>query len=264
MNKEYSDFLAGNLKQLRKVHDPKLTQQNAADLFEIKKATYAAYEENRSIPPYTTIRKIADFYDLTIDILVGKDLSQSTSTKFLDIGNQRLLFPISVDEDDRELVDVVPIKASAGYLDGFSDPSYIQELPKVRFPFHNIIGTARFFQIKGDSMLPIQPESYILTEFVNDPLSMKDNDCYILITQEEGIIYKRIKNHIKINGTITLVSDNKEYDPYELHMGNIKEVWKAKGFMSFNLPFPKNETNHELMDEILKMKKDIEQLKKHH
>lgn len=262
MGQEYTDYLSGNLKHLRKVHEPKLTQQNAADIFEIKKATYAAYEEARSIPPYTTIRKMASYYGITIDILVGKDLSQSSSSKYLDIGNQRLLFPISVDEEDRELVDVVPIKASAGYLDGFSDPTYISELPKVRFPFHNITGTARFFQIKGDSMLPIQPESYILTEFVNDPLSIKDDDCYILITQEEGIIYKRLKNNIKINGTITLISDNKEYDPYELHMGNIKEVWKAKGFMTFDLPQAESNDPKDLMAEIMKMKQDIEQLKR--
>lgn len=263
MSKEYSDFLATNLKHLRKVHEPKLTQQNAADIFELKKATYAAYEEGRSIPPYTSIRRMADYYNITIDILVGKDLSKSDAKQYLDIGNQRLLFPISVDEEDRELVDVVPIKASAGYLDGFADPTYIEQLPKVRFPFHNIVGTARFFQIKGDSMLPIQPESYILTEYVDDPKSIKDDECYILITQEDGIIYKRVKNNLKLNGTLTMISDNTTYEPYELHMGNVKEVWHAKGFMSFELPTPSNfESDSTILDEIQKIKMEIEFLKK--
>src|SRR3546814_6005241 len=37
---------------------------------------------------------------------------------------------ITVDGDDKENIELVPVKASAGYLNGYADPEYIAELPK--------------------------------------------------------------------------------------------------------------------------------------
>jgi hypothetical protein len=49
---------------------------------------------------------------------------------------------------------MVPLKASAGYLNGYADPEYVAKLPKFYLPMFKQ-GTFRAFEIKGDSMLPI-------------------------------------------------------------------------------------------------------------
>lgn len=257
MKKEESNFLTLNIRHLRKLKE--WTQQDAADQFEIKKSTYAAYEEGRAIPPYTTILKMAELYKLTIDILVSKDLTISSNLNdLIDVGGQRLLFPITIDKEDNEMIDVVPVKASAGYLSGYSDPTFIRALPKIQFPFKQVNGTGRLFQIKGDSMLPIPSESYIITEYIADKAEIKDGECYILVTLNDGIVYKRVKKHIN---KLELISDNIEYEPYTIYLAEVKEIWLAKGFMSFELP-DHTSPEENLANEIAQIKRDISLLKR--
>jgi transcriptional regulator with XRE-family HTH domain len=256
MVQQKEEYLVDNLKHLRKLFE--MTQQDAADQFEVKKSAYASYEEGRAVPPYSNIRKIATFYKLTIDILITKDLTKSNVKNYLNIGNERLLFPVSVDAEGNEMIDVVPIKASAGYLSGYSDPSYIMNLPKIQFPFKNIQGTGRLFQIHGDSMLPITSESYVISELEENIQTIKEGECYILITLNEGIVYKRIFKSEKKNN-IKLVSDNTNYAPYDVPLSEIREIWKAKGFMSFELPIPASE--NDVKNSVAQLQKDMDILK---
>jgi len=257
MAQQREEHLVENLKHLRKLLE--ITQLEAAQKFDIKKSAYASYEEGRAVPPYSTIRKIADFYQLSIDILITKDLTKSNVSNYLNIGNERLLFPITIDEKGHEMIDVVPIKASAGYLSGYSDPRYIMNLPKIQFPFNNIQGTGRLFQIHGDSMLPIPSESYVIAELNTDLKNINDGDCYIIITLNEGIVYKRVFLSKTKKATFTLVSDNPAYPPYEVPFSQIKEIWKAKGFLSFELPIPSS--NNDIKDTVAQLQKDMDLLK---
>src|SRR5690606_5098597 len=61
--------IASNLKFLRKRKG--LTQQQFADALEIKRASVGAYEEDRAEPKYELLRKIARFYELTMDELAN-------------------------------------------------------------------------------------------------------------------------------------------------------------------------------------------------
>lgn len=62
--------LAENLKTSRK----KLgyTQQQIAEKLKITQSTYAGYETGRSTPNIEILRKIADIYDTSLDILTGR------------------------------------------------------------------------------------------------------------------------------------------------------------------------------------------------
>jgi transcriptional regulator with XRE-family HTH domain len=57
------------LKELRK--NAHKTQQDLADYLEIARGTYAHYEINRREPDITTIKKLADYYKVTTDYLLG-------------------------------------------------------------------------------------------------------------------------------------------------------------------------------------------------
>lgn len=67
--------LGDRLKQLRKAR--KLTQENIADRLHISRATYAQYEINRRVPEYETLKKLADFFEESIDFLVGRDVNRT-------------------------------------------------------------------------------------------------------------------------------------------------------------------------------------------
>lgn len=63
--------LGERLSQLRNAKD--LTQEEAAKLLNISRSRIALYETNRRDIDTDTLRRLADFYNTTIDYLVGRD-----------------------------------------------------------------------------------------------------------------------------------------------------------------------------------------------
>src|SRR5688572_5606240 len=213
--------IGANLKFLRKTKN--LTQQAFADALDIKRSMVGAYEEERAKPKMDNLKKIANFFGISVDELVSERMSQKwlderakklEREKEIKAGNLRIL-SVTVDKEDRENIEMVPVKASAGYLNGYADPEYVKELPKLHLPFFKN-GTFRAFELKGDSMLPLFPGTIVVGEYVEDWKSIKSNETYVVISKNDGIVYKRIQNKLKDNQTLILKSDNKTYEPYPI------------------------------------------------
>ncbi|MBB2148493.1 XRE family transcriptional regulator [Pedobacter gandavensis] len=254
--------ISPNLKYLRKKKG--LTQQQFADAMGIKRSLIGAYEEDRAEPKYDLLKKIAEYYELTIDEFINETINDSWKPKLKSQGSNLRILSISVDKDDKENIEMVPVKASAGYLNGFSDPEYIKELPKFQLPLPFLKqGTFRAFEILGDSMLPIQSGSIILAEYLENWNDIKVGETYIVISKSEGVVYKRAGNKFKENKELKLVSDNKLYDPYTISSDDILEIWKAKAFISSALPEPTPEPSIETLSSMMaQMQKSISQLNK--
>ncbi|GMG71776.1 helix-turn-helix transcriptional regulator [Priestia megaterium] len=59
-----------------------VTQQKVADYLGITRPAYTAYEQGKRQPDYETLTKIADFFDVTVDYLIGRtDDPQGDSIK---------------------------------------------------------------------------------------------------------------------------------------------------------------------------------------
>jgi len=254
--------ISTNLKYLRKKKG--LTQQQFADNMEIKRSLIGAYEEDRAEPKYDLLKKIAEYFDLTIDEFINEDINDSWKPKPKSQGSNLRVLSISVDKDDNENIELVPVKASAGYLNGFSDPQYIQDLPKFQLPIPSLKqGTYRAFEIKGDSMLPIQSGSIIIGEYLDNWNDIKVGETYVIISKNEGVVYKRAGNKFKEDKELKLISDNKVYDPYSVPADDILEIWKAKAYLSTALPDPTPEPTIETLSTMMaQMQKSISQLNK--
>lgn len=255
--------LTSNLKYLRK--ESSHTQQSFADLLSVKRSLIGAYEEGRANPNYETLTAIARQFDVSIDALINTDLSK-TGGKDVTGKGLRVL-SITVNENDNENIELVPVKAAAGYLGGFGDPDYLKELPRFSLPFLPT-GTYRAFEIKGDSMLPLQPGSIVVGEYVENWKEMKDGLTYIILTKDDGIVYKRVFNNIERNKSLILRSDNPSYPPYDINVNEIMEVWKAKVFISMAGIQPAvhstgaTAVDPSLMEIITKLQTEVDGLKK--
>ncbi len=216
-------MISKNIRHLRKLN--RLTQEQLAEELRINRSRIGSYEEARSEPPIETLITLSDYFKLPIDILVKKDLTKTDDNSFIEIGNQRVLFPIMVDNDNENLIEVIPTKASAGYLLGYNDPEYIEQLQKIKLPFLPT-GKHRAFPIKGDSMLPMKDGSYVVGEFVEDIRDIKDGTSYVVVTKNDGLTYKRIYNQIEERGSLLLKPDNAEYQAYEVPISEVLELWK--------------------------------------
>ena len=201
-----------------------------------------AYEEGRAEPGLETLTILARLFDTTVDSLISESLSDPDKRKEAiskDIEGKKLrVLAITVDKDDKENIQLVPEKAAAGYLNGYADPEYVAELPKFYLPIFGGSGTYRAFEIKGDSMLPLASGSLIVGQYLENWNTIKDQQTYILVTVSEGIVYKRIHSNIKKNETLHLISDNPAYEPYDVHIEDVLEIWESKAYISTDFPKP--------------------------
>ncbi|WP_179316590.1 XRE family transcriptional regulator [Winogradskyella undariae] len=212
-----------NIKHLRTLK--KISQERLADELSWSRSMVGSYEEGRSEPPIDRLIDLSNYFSIPIDILVKNDLRKSKNTSFIEIGNQRVLFPVTVNEDNEDLIEIIPTKASAGYLSGYDDPEYIEQLQKIKLPFLPT-GTHRAFPIKGDSMLPVKDGAFIVAKFVEAIADVKNGRTYIILTKDDGLVYKRV--YIPEGDLIHLLlsSDNKSYEPYLIPRENILEIWE--------------------------------------
>jgi len=216
-------YIQANIKHLRTLK--KFSQERFADELGWSRSMVGSYEEGRSEPPIDRLIDLSNYFKIPIDILVRNDLRLTKEMSFIEVGNKRVLFPVTVNEDNEDLIEIIPAKASAGYLSGYDDPEYIEQLQKIKLPFLPT-GTHRAFPIKGDSMLPVKDGSFVVAKFVEDITDVRDGRTYVVLTKDDGLVYKRLYNRIKDDDTLLLCSDNKVYQPYQVKTESILELWE--------------------------------------
>jgi transcriptional regulator with XRE-family HTH domain len=211
-----------NLKYLRKLRG--WTQEEFAQKIGIKRSLVGAYEEERAEPNYEVLETVSDLFKVSIDDLLRKDLSESKGSY---LAKRRQLKMIA----ETNVIHFVPVKAAAGYLNGYADPEFLDELNTFTLPMLSG-GTYRAFEIVGDSMLPTPSGSVIVGEKVHNLDDVKNNNAYIILSKSEGVVYKRVLKSNRTKNKLTLVSDNPAYQPYQVNAEDVLEFWSAQMVLS--------------------------------
>jgi len=212
-----------NLKYLRKLRG--WTQEEFANKLGIKRSLVGAYEEERADPRIDILEIVSEIFKLTLDELLLKDLSNTGGSYLAKRRQQKMM------SADRNLIHFVPVKAAAGYLAGYADTEFIDELNTFTLPMLSG-GNYRAFEIIGDSMLPTPSGSIIVGEKVDSLEDIKNNMAYIVVSRNEGIVYKRVVKNNKAKNKLTLVSDNPQYQPYQVNADDVVELWMAQSVIS--------------------------------
>jgi len=234
-----------------------LSQQELADRISMSRVRYSKYEDGRSEPPYELLIRISKYFNISIDLLLTVDIRKYPLEEVLKLPNNRIVLPVVVDKLGNNSIEIVPQKASMGYLSGYSDPEYIESLQRISFPFLTN-GKYRAFPAKGDSMPPFKDGSYIIGKYVENIDDLKPNKSYVFVTLNDGISYKRLVSRNR--KSITLAADNSFYEPYDISLGEIVEIWQyASGVFPEDFePYPLD--RHNLKDMFLELRKDIKGL----
>lgn len=211
-----------NLKYLRKLRG--WTQDEFATKLRIKRSLLGAYEEERAEPRIDVLETICDMFKLTLDEILRKDLSETTGNY---MAKRRALKLSSAATQ----IPFVPVKAAAGYLVGYADHEFIDELNTFTLPMLSG-GNFRAFEIMGDSMLPTPSGSIIVGEKVEALDFVKNNSACVLVSRNDGIVYKRIQKNGKTKNKLTLVSDNPSFQPYTINSEEVLEMWEAQYVIS--------------------------------
>ncbi len=261
-------YFDSNIKLLRK--RKKHTQDEVATQLQMKRSTLSGYENKVAQPGLDILLLFSAYYNIAIDTLLKVDLSKLRETQlqqleqgedvFLRGGNLRVLAS-TVDAHNQENIELVPVKAQAGYTNGFADPEYISELQVFQLPFLSGEKKYRSFQLQGDSMLPIPEKAWVTGEYVLDWKELKTGEACVVLTMDDGIVFKIIENRIEEEGKVILYSLNPLYEPYEIHVSGIREIWKFIHFISHEIPEPVIPEN-QLVRTVASLKQDMERLKR--
>ncbi len=214
-------FINQNIKYMRRLRG--WTQEQMAAKLKIKRSRLGAYEENRASPRTEVLERLSDIFYVSIDDLLRTDLSAKEGN--YQERRRRLK------EQPRQVIEFVPIKATAGYLSGYQDLEFLEELNTFTLPMLGS-GHYRAFEISGDSMLPVTSGSIIVGHKINEWQEIKHNSTYVVLTRTEGVVYKRIQKNNRNKNKITLLSDNSQYESYHVLLEDVLELWEADAIIN--------------------------------
>ncbi len=233
------------------------TQQELANTLKLTRSRYVSYEDGRSEPPIEILIKISKFFNLSIDLLVSVDIRKYPLEDILKLPDNRIVLPVIVDQLGNNSIEIVPQKASMGYLSGYSDPEYIESLQRISLPFLTN-GKYRAFPAQGDSMPPFKDGSYIIGKYVENIDDLKPNKSYVFVTLNDGISYKRFISGNK--KSITVAANNSFYQPYDIPLGEVVEIWQyASGIFPEDFDST-NFENYNLKDMFSELRNTITEL----
>lgn len=251
-------FLATNIKYLR--GQQKLSQQVLADRLNLSRSNLAKYESGVHEPNIDALIRTSRYFGLTIDILLTVDLTMVDLEELL--GQEAMIMPVQVDADGDRVVEIIPHDASAGYLGSYSDPEYIEALEHLYLPFLPKSNNCRAFPVSGDSMPPVIDGSYIVGEYVERLTDIKVGSRYIVVSRDEGIVFKRISE--LADECLFLSSDNPRYKPFTIPTQDVLEIWEFVASISIEDSAERHAQNaliskiNSLQEELARVTKTLE------
>lgn len=168
----------------------------------------------------TILAKILVVYsDLNIGWLLTGEGEMITSTQNKEMKNEEL--PVTHRTESNEGIPLIPINAMAG---AFTGDQSVMEYECDRYIIPSFKGADFLIGVKGSSMYPRYNSGDIVA---CKRLSLQDlffqwNKVYVLDT-DQGPLIKRIKPGTD-KDHVTIVSDNKDYEPFELAIDHIYHV----------------------------------------
>lgn len=260
-------LLSSNLKLLRKNRG--MSQEEVAGKLDLTRSSYSGYENGVAEPGIENLIKMSEFYKIPLDDLLKRDLNELLASDweaiakgvYADVKGRRLRVLTSmVSQENEEMIEMIPQKASAGYTLGYADPDYLKVLPTFQLPFLDKGKKYRSFPISGDSMPPVSSGSHVIAEYIQNWDLIKSNHPYIIITKEDGIVFKIVHKLPDRADVLQLVSTNPLYQPYFIHVNDIIEIWKFVNYIAFDVPEVKI-SDDDLLKSVKNIQREVNELK---
>gem|GEM_PF-1924335 len=120
---------------------------------------------------------------------------------------------------------VVPAKAQAGFIKGFTGRVFSHQIQRVSFPM--IQGECFCFEVEGFSMYPdYVPNSFVVSTLIEDWSWLRKGKIYVFQT-DDGIIVKAYEN--TVDDAVYLSSSNPTYNPVApIKLTDLRQVYNIE------------------------------------
>jgi transcriptional regulator with XRE-family HTH domain len=137
-----------------------------------------------------------------------------------------------------KIIKLVNQYAYAGYMNGYQNPTYYDELPDYPlFVNHEARGNYLAFEVRGDSMADGTDESIkdgdivigreIPKQYWSSKLHIKKWSTYVIAHAHDGIVVKNITEHDVATGDIVAHSLNPEWEDRLYNLGEIVKLYNV-------------------------------------
>lgn len=122
----------------------------------------------------------------------------------------------------KRIVPLVSMSVAAGF--GSSDFTITEQDIEANYVVPDFNGIDFMIRVKGSSMYPKYSSGDIVAcRKISDSKFIQWNKCHVIATKEQGLLVKRLKKGTTEN-SILAISDNKEYDPFEIPLDEITGI----------------------------------------
>lgn len=194
-----------NLKKIRTQN--KKQQQEVADYLGINRVSYARYESGERQPDFQTVANLADFFGVSVDYLLGREVSANSpwNENGIDMAPRKKGIKIPV---LGRVVAGIPVEAVQDVID-------YEEIDE------EMAKTGEFFalQIQGDSMEPRIKSGDVVIVRKQDIVDSGDI-AIVMVNGDDATCKKFVKHK---NG-VSLVSMNPAYTPMFYTMDEVESL----------------------------------------
>ncbi|MCR9250121.1 MAG: helix-turn-helix domain-containing protein [bacterium] len=251
-------FVGRNIKKIRSMK--KLSQMQFAEIFELSRTSVGAYEEERAEPKIDTIISIANYFGLSIDVLLSKELSVNDLYN-IDILNKKLSKAHKLPDSAAPIanqggVPFVSVKKYVEYMVQHKNKDFINNLERVHLPV-KMKGTIRAFEMNGSEMEYHQQGLHhgdILMCHQLAKAQLKAGQIVVVVTEQQ-LETHRITEVTKTS--LKLGSDDPNYPELDIPHKKILECWEVKGVFSTYLNPPKV-----LEEKVMLMERRLQEIEK--
>jgi hypothetical protein len=109
-------------------------------------------------------------------------------------------------------------------------------------------------------MPPVSNGAYVTAEYLPNWTLIKNGFPHIVITKDDGVVFKNVYSLIDKSGSLELHSTNPEYEPYEVSVGSVLEIWRFVNYIDATPPEP-NLTRESLHMAVMKLQEEMQEVK---
>lgn len=217
-----------NLKKIRSVHG--LSQQQFADIFDLKRGTLGAYEENRSNPKLETVIRIANHFSIGVEDLLISELTVNKLLKF----NERL----AVGSDSLKAFEFAGIpcvlpKDKSEFIKNYSAGFDLSQLSELKLPYVEVENRLAFAVddlAMTSGVVEFFPKDIVIGVKI-DVEAIEENNLVVALTKDELLLRRFSKDHQHF----ILKADHHGVEDVKLLPEDLICIWKIEHVFNYSL-----------------------------